>query len=464
MDLRNGHSSNYLASADISIPLQKASSPRAFSSVCKINELDNFPYDRAGLASRTKNRFDTVFASNKGLQKNSQEVSPTPSLSMNNIQRSPEENQRGYAINKSTIDKGTMNQSLRSPILEESFLKTHFNIWAFDINESYNNSEINFCFTNDMEQNLDDLSGYQEFHIPKEKSITLIKCEIECEEQIKEEEDVDPIIKYESVNDNILLRKLEENEYVMAKEECLDFNQAMMIHPFLDSFSNWLVVTSQQALSLPNKSQQKHRLVQRTGGKPQEVSSHFLKVHLKKCFNYALFNSMEVYDILSAIYRENQASPSQVFQQQMQSFLFEKLKEFNEWLENLKRTLRDSKDDFKAAYLVNHKELQCEILNLEQEDIPVFISNKSRQWDIIIFKMALRLVSLKFIHDTSERGLRFQLKNANNITIEEEHQRYVVLTEWLIEKPSRIDYSEVFGKRWVAHFFEAREKRNKELV
>jgi hypothetical protein len=261
----------------------------------------------------------------------------------------------------------------------------------------------------------------------------------------------------ESMNDS-LSRKQMEYQIAMTKEEWIDFNQSMIINPYLKSFSN-LLATFQQNLFLDEKRPPKNRFCRGAGEKPHDVGRHFLKVHLKKCFNHALHNSVEAYDCLSNIHTENQIKIPQIFQQQMQSFIFEKLKEFNDWLENLRKTFKDyNKDDFKAAYLVNHKILQGELFNLEQNDVPKFLNDRSKEWDIMIFKMALRQISLNFIRDASESGLRFQLKNAPNITIEAEHQRYVTLTEWLIEKPSRIDYSEIYGKRWAANFFESREK------
>jgi len=50
---------------------------------------------------------------------------------------------------------------------------------------------------------------------------------------------------------------------------------------------------------------------------------------------------------------------------------------------------------------------------------------------------------------------------------EEEHLRYVILTEWLIEKPSMIENSEVFGKKWVEKFFKSKNvigKSNKTII
>ena len=460
MDLKSDHRNYCLASALLNTSLTNESPVGLSPPERMFKEVSSCPDHRSSISESPKNLSGSIYrAFDGGQSEGSQEIMSKCSLSQQNARNIFEENQRCRETMKDQPLNRIDNGSLRATIEVEEPFKSITSDWMFDINESHYSSETIFFFKSDTEQHADDLSGYREFKTPKDRSITLMKYEIECEEKIEEE---DPIIKSEGINDG-LIRKLEEDQYAMIKEEEADFNQSMMINPFLESLAN-LIRESQQTLDLSGRIPQKSRVGKCAEKRPQEVGRHFLKVHLKKCFNHALFNSMEVYDALKNIYADNQSEILRALRQPMQSFLFDKLKEFNEWLENLKRTLRDySKDDFKAAYLVNHKELQCEILNLEQEDIPVFISNKSNQWDIIIFKMALRLVSLKFIHDTSERGLRFQLKNANNITIEEEHQRYVVLTEWLIEKATRIDYSEVFGKRWVAHFFEAREKRNKDM-
>lgn len=242
----------------------------------------------------------------------------------------------------------------------------------------------------------------------------------------------------------------------------LPFQRDLLPNPFLftpmknDQLLKKLELNTSPSVN--GNSSMKKRPGKNPFSEPKDVGRHFLKVHMKKCMHHVLKNMDGVYEALRSYFFDDLEEPAAMHPQQMQQFLLKMTMEFREWLETLRKIFKDyGKEDFKTAYLINSKQLGKEIYELEDYEIPKFLTGRPNDWNRTAFKEVMRRVSLNFIRDLSEKGLRYQLVNANNILVEEEHLRYVYLTEWLVDKPSRIENSEIFGKMWVENFFKSKK-------
>ena len=188
--------------------------------------------------------------------------------------------------------------------------------------------------------------------------------------------------------------------------------------------------------------------------RPKDVGRHFLKVHLKKCFHHILNNQKFIYTTLKN-YFLGQYLALEHLEAQQHIFIFRHTIKFQDWLQDLKTTFKDyGKEDFKTAFLVDREKLHHNISLMNEKELSSSLRCYPTDWDLVVYKEILRQLCLLFIRKVGESdSLRFQLANAKNILELDEHLRFILLTEWLIEKPERIQFSEIFGKLWVAKFF-----------
>ena len=192
----------------------------------------------------------------------------------------------------------------------------------------------------------------------------------------------------------------------------------------------------------------------------KNVGRHFLKVHMKKCIAYALRSPEEVKEEINSYLFESHdplvSFPKFAFQEQQEEFTKQTVKNFCDWLEALRKSCKDyGKEDFKAAFFIDHRAFLQEIYMLRTEDkeANMRLFGNSTKWNKLLNKEIFRRISLEFIRNLEQGGLISELMSADNISVGTEHIRYAFLTEWLVDDPTRMETAEVFGKRWVQEFF-----------
>ena len=193
---------------------------------------------------------------------------------------------------------------------------------------------------------------------------------------------------------------------------------------------------------------------------PKDVGRHFLKVHMKKVIAYVLNNTDKITEVMKNYLFKNNQQRWAFSETQKEEFLRQKTKSFVSWIEGLKKVFKDyGKEDFKTAYCIDVNVIRERINNAQRgERNSMKELFTYRDWDTqVTFKEVFRLITLEFIRNIDDNGLIYELMNANNILAGVEHIRYVFLSEWLIEKPSRIDGAEIFGKKWVENFFKTND-------
>lgn len=192
---------------------------------------------------------------------------------------------------------------------------------------------------------------------------------------------------------------------------------------------------------------------------PKDVRRHFLKVHMKKCLAYAIENTDSARIIIeSKIVNHAETLTMPFFLLEPAKYYATLQKDFKTWLLGLKSKFKDyGKEDFKAAYLNDRKSFRKTIESELTDDkkMEEFLK-KSKAFIIWIFKETFQILSLRFVNNEGPGGLKSQLADSANILDEKEHFQLLKLTRWLLEKPERIETSEIFGKRWVENFLQER--------
>ena len=287
----------------------------------------------------------------------------------------------------------------------------------------------------------------------------------EADTETKNLDNMSDILELQTKNDSFEEMKMEEE-----KEEQSDFRGSRLNNGMGYQLSVPDVAVAQQFFGIPSQGVKKPdtdsnpslqgNFSQRpinSHREPAYKDRHFLEVHMRKCMHHALRNLREVYENIRSYFFDELEEPAAFSEKQKQEFILKKTMEFKDWLEHLKKRFKDyGKEDFKTAYLINHKQFGQEVRDLGDSDIPKFLKNRAGDWNQMACKEILRRLSLKFIRSTSENGLRHQLISSNDILVEAEQLRYVILTEWLVEKPSRIENPEVFDKLWIERFFKSK--------
>ena len=316
-----------------------------------------------------------------------------------------------------------------------------FNQYDFMIEEQSFDPALHVYNGNTESQNLENLSDDREFQTETDSIKGLIKVEVKMEEEVQP-------------NPHVASLNREFGYHFSAAEIAASQQLARLLQQDLSSMKRLDPPTSP---TMQGNGSRKKRPGKNPYAEPKDVGRHFLKVHMKKCMHHVLRNMEEVYEGIRSYFFDELEEPAVFSEKQKQEFILKKTMEFKDWLENLKKMFKDyGKEDFKTAYMINHKQFSNDVWNLDDPEIPKFLKSRPNDWNRMAFKETLRRLSLKFIQNPGENGLRYQLINANNILVEEEHLRYVFLTEWLIEKPSRIENSEIFGKMWVEKFFKSK--------
>lgn len=316
-----------------------------------------------------------------------------------------------------------------------------YNEHGFQIEESTFRTIAPFFDGQTESQNFENLSGSHQFEAMSEYE----PCDQLVKVEVKEEEV--PNYPTDHCNDDDVDEKEEKTRFP-------SFNTAARQTEILQQEHKKLVMQLFTLRGMPVGP--KKRPGKMPFSVPKDVGRHFLKVHMKKCVNYVFKNMVLVSEELNNYFFGNpeEEDPVLSHKKQRNEFIRMKTREFKGWLIKLKIKFKEyGKEDFRSAYMNNHAQFCEEIEDLEDTDIPGYIKTRSSNWNKMVFKEILRRMSLKFIKNTGEDGLRYQLVTANNILVEEEHLRYAFLTEWLIEEPARIDKAVIFGKKWVLEFF-----------
>lgn len=318
-----------------------------------------------------------------------------------------------------------------------------YNAYEFVEEELSFAPEDNFFKGRDDSQHIEELSAYEELKTENELSEIIVKCEVKMEE-----EEVGPLPRSFITPASIFLKNTGNPQpFAQVQQSMTQFNLEK------EEFLKKIEPESQSQAD----SSRKKRPGKNPYTMPKDVGRHFLKVHMKKCMNYVLKHLDEVYEELRAYFFDNCDEPPAFTEKDQKEFILKKSMEFKDWLESLRKAFKDyGKEDFKTAYMHQSKQFGQEISNVKEEDLSKFLKGRPNDWNKMVFKEILRRISLRFVKNRGEDGLRYQLVNANNILVEEEHLKYVILTEWLMEKPARIESSEIFGKVWVEKFFRSR--------
>jgi len=221
--------------------------------------------------------------------------------------------------------------------------------------------------------------------------------------------------------------------------------------PLKDCGLGLLEITKKYSKDLPKKRPGKNPYEL-----PKDVGRHFLKVHMKKAIVFILQNTEKVTEAMKTYFFKNNNNRWKLSEAQQEEFISSKVTAFMAWIEHLKKIFKDyGKEDFKTAFCVDSNTIRQKISNTQSRDRASLKELfEYKDWDTqVTFKEVFKLCTLDFIRNIEENGLIYELMNANNILTGVDHIRYVYLSEWLVELPSRIDSAEIFGKRWVETFF-----------
>ena len=194
----------------------------------------------------------------------------------------------------------------------------------------------------------------------------------------------------------------------------------------------------------------------------RNVGRHFLKVHMKKCLKFAFQHRELAENTLSSVLFAEQQNGFALGINNAERFIQQQLTQLMSWLQYLQKKLRDyGKQDFKDAYLgeriamlADHHSASGENMT-ETESKVLFFSVNYQTFQEWVFKETFRRISLVCVQNNSLKGsLKQRLQSSSEYISLNEHYRYMKLTEWLLESPSRIETAQIYGKNWVEKFFQ----------
>lgn len=195
-----------------------------------------------------------------------------------------------------------------------------------------------------------------------------------------------------------------------------------------------------------------------------DVGKQFLKIHMKKCMNYAMNSLVSIRDTLKVILFEENAVVFAFNRELQEKFLAQKTYEFQRWLLDLKVRFRYyGKQDFRDAYVANN--IQTILIKMDHANAlannqgsRVLLEEVNTLMNENLMKETFRRMSLKFLVDKGPYGLMSELNQSCNIGVPVEHLKYIQVTKWLLEKPTRIDTADIHRKSWIDSVVKATAK------